>query len=177
MLHSSPSKVITIPSINTQPPKGPVQAIHLSNAPSQSSEMPIRNPPQRRLHQRHPTSPPTKGLAARLLHLSGGSGNNGGGRRGTSPAAAAAPPPPARVPRARVDGRPQVDVEGEDEEGEDEGDDPLEDGGDVVVLGPRGGGEDGGEHQLDEDEDELDPEGSAQDGVLAVFFFRVGLAC
>ena len=61
----------------------------------------------------------------------------------------------------------QVDEEGEDVKGEDEGDDPLEDGGDVLVYAERGGGEDDGEGGLDEDEGELEPEGEAQDAVLA----------
>lgn len=67
-----------------------------------------------------------------------------------------------------VDGRVQVDVEGEDVEAEDEGDDPLEHGGGVVeaVLCQDDKGD--GQGDGDEDEGELDPEGDAQDAVLAV---------
>lgn len=67
-----------------------------------------------------------------------------------------------------VYGRPQVDVEGEDVKREDEGDDPLEHGARVVVLGEGAGDEADGEEDLDDDEEELDPEGDAEDAVLAV---------
>lgn len=63
---------------------------------------------------------------------------------------------------------PQVDDEGEDVEGEDEGDGPLEDGGVVEVVVQVAHAEADGEAELDDDEDELDPEGDAQDAVLAV---------
>lgn len=68
------------------------------------------------------------------------------------------------------DGGPQVDEEGEDVEGEDEGDDPLEDGGHVVVLAEVVDGEGDGQRQLDQDKGELDPERDAQDAVLAVSY-------
>ena len=68
-----------------------------------------------------------------------------------------------------ADGRVEVDGEGEDVEGEDEGDGPLDGGAGVVVLGPGGCHEGDGEEELDDNEDELDPEGGAQDAVLAVF--------
>ena len=67
-----------------------------------------------------------------------------------------------------ADARQEVEEEGEDVEGEDEGNDPLEDGGDVLLGGEHGGGEDDGEDDLDEDEDEFDPEADAQDAVVAV---------
>lgn len=67
-----------------------------------------------------------------------------------------------------VDGGDEVDEEGEDVKGEDEGDDPLKDGGDVAVVGEGGGGEDDGEGELDEDKGELDPKGDAEGAVLAV---------
>ena len=65
-------------------------------------------------------------------------------------------------------GGPQVDDEGEDVKGEDEGDDPLEVGGDVLVAGEGQGGKGDGQDDLDEDEGELDPEGGAKDAVAAV---------
>lgn len=65
-------------------------------------------------------------------------------------------------------GRPQVEDEGEDVEGEDEGDDPFEDGGDVVLLLPGAGGEGDGEAELGEDEEELDPEGDAEHAMFDV---------
>lgn len=67
-----------------------------------------------------------------------------------------------------ADGGQEVDDKGEDVKGEDEGDDPLEDGGDVVVVAPVGGDEDDGQDELDEDKGELDVEGDAEDAVLAV---------
>lgn len=53
-------------------------------------------------------------------------------------------------------GRVQVDVEGKDVTGEDEGDDPLQHGTRVVVLGEGAGDEGDGEQDLDDDEDELE---------------------
>ena len=67
-----------------------------------------------------------------------------------------------------ADGGQEVDDEGEDVECEDEGDDPLEDGGDVFVVAPVGGDEDDGEDEFDDDEGELDVEGDFEDAVLAV---------
>lgn len=69
-----------------------------------------------------------------------------------------------------LDGGPQVDEEGEDVEGEDEGDHPLEDGGHVVVLAEVVDGEGDGQRQFDQDKGELDPERDAQDAVLAVSY-------
>lgn len=78
------------------------------------------------------------------------------------------PPPhldpcPAERPPASGDGvhvlrvhrGPQVDDEGEDVEGEDGGDDPLEDGGLVVHLLAGADGEGDAEGELDDDEEEL----------------------
>lgn len=62
----------------------------------------------------------------------------------------------------------QVEQEAEDVEGEDQGDDPFEDGGDVAVVRPRGADEDAGQHHLDQDEGQFDPEADAQDAVLPV---------
>lgn len=69
------------------------------------------------------------------------------------------------VPPAR--GRDEIDEEGEDVEGEDEGYDPFEDGGDVVDGFEIGGDEDDGEDDFNQDEEELDPEGNAEVAVLA----------
>lgn len=60
---------------------------------------------------------------------------------------------------SRGHGRVQVDEEREDVEGENEGDDPLEDGGLVVELLEIGRDEGDREEQLDDDEDQLNPEG------------------
>lgn len=67
-----------------------------------------------------------------------------------------------------ADAGQQIEQEAEDVEGEDQGDDPLEDGGDVALVRPRGADEDSGERDLDQDERQLDPEADAQDAVLAV---------
>lgn len=53
-------------------------------------------------------------------------------------------------------------------EGEDERDDPLAHGGGVVVVPLAQHAERDGQAQLDEDEEQLHPEGDAQDAVLAV---------
>lgn len=68
-----------------------------------------------------------------------------------------------RAPR----GGQQIHEESEDVKSEDERDDPLEDGGDVLLAVERGDGEDDGEGDLDDDEEEFEPEGGAQDAVLA----------
>ncbi len=68
---------------------------------------------------------------------------------------------------ARANGGEEVDVEREDVKGEDEGDDPLEHGGGVGGLCEVAGCEGDGEDHLDDDKDELDPEGDAQDSVRA----------
>lgn len=73
-----------------------------------------------------------------------------------------------------ADGGQQVEEEGHDVEGEDEGDDPLQHGGHVGASRVVGDGEGDGQRELDEDEDQLDPEGCAQDAVLAVFCRSLG---
>jgi hypothetical protein len=65
-------------------------------------------------------------------------------------------------------GRVKVDIEGEDVKREDEGDDPLEHGAGVVVSCEGTGDEGDGEEDFDNDEDELNPEGDAQDSVVTV---------
>lgn len=61
----------------------------------------------------------------------------------------------------------EIDEESENVEGEDEGDEPLEHGGDVLLDGEGREGEDDGEDDFDDDEGEFGPEGEAQDAVLA----------
>lgn len=63
--------------------------------------------------------------------------------------------------------REQIHEEGEYVESEDEGNDPFEDGRDVLPAVEGGGGKDGGEDDLHDDEEELEPEGKAQDAMLA----------
>jgi len=72
----------------------------------------------------------------------------------------------ARV--AGAHGGEEVDVEGEDVKGEEEGDGPFEHGGGVGGLLEVAGREGDGEDYLDDDEDELDPEGDAEDPVGVV---------
>jgi hypothetical protein len=55
-------------------------------------------------------------------------------------------------------GGQQVNDKGKDVKGEDEGNDPFEDGGYVFVVAPVGGNEDDCENELDDDEGDLDPE-------------------
>jgi hypothetical protein len=74
-----------------------------------------------------------------------------------------------------ADGGGEVDPEGDCVEGEDDGDDPLEDGGGVVVVGEVAAGKGYGEDDLDEDKGELDPEGDAEDAVFAVYLVIVRL--
>lgn len=64
--------------------------------------------------------------------------------------------------------RVQVDVEGENVGGEDEGNDPLEHGAWVVVARESAGDKGDGQQDLDDDENQLDVEGDAQDAVFAV---------
>lgn len=64
-------------------------------------------------------------------------------------------------------GGQQIDEESEDVEGEDEGDDPFENGGHVLFSVKGGDCEDDCKDDLDDDEHELEPEGEAQDAVLA----------
>lgn len=54
-----------------------------------------------------------------------------------------------------VHGGPQVDGEGEDVEGEDDGDDPLDDSGGVVLLDALAGAEGDAERDLDDNEEEF----------------------
>lgn len=68
-----------------------------------------------------------------------------------------------------ADGRVQVDGEGEDEEGKQERDGPLEHGGGVFRLGEVEGDEGNGEADLDDDDDELGPEGGAEVALVSVF--------
>lgn len=68
-----------------------------------------------------------------------------------------------------VDGRKQVDEEGEDVECENECDRPLENGSGVIALFEVAGAEGDCEADFEEDEAELDPEGCAEDAVFTVF--------
>ena len=68
-----------------------------------------------------------------------------------------------RAPRRRQ----QIHKECQHIKRKDERDDPLEDRSDVLAAGKGGADEDRGEGNLDKDEDELEPEGEAQDAVLA----------
>lgn len=68
-----------------------------------------------------------------------------------------------------ADGRVEVDDEGDGVEGEDEGDDPLEDGGRVSLLLAAEDAEGDDEGELDDDESELYPEGEAEHAVFVVF--------
>lgn len=70
--------------------------------------------------------------------------------------------------RLGLGGGPQVDGEGPDIGGEDEGDDPFQVGGDGPIVGSHIDEEGNGEAELDEDERELDPEGSAEDAKAAI---------
>lgn len=68
-----------------------------------------------------------------------------------------------------VDGREQIKQEGNDVEGKDEGDNPFENGSDVVVLCVGGTCKNDGKHQFNENKGKLEPEGSTQDTMLSVF--------
>ena len=68
-----------------------------------------------------------------------------------------------RAPRRRQ----QIDKERQHVKRKDERDDPFENRRDVLPAGEGGADKDGGEGNLDEDEGELEPEGEAQDAVLA----------
>ena len=61
----------------------------------------------------------------------------------------------------------EIDDEAPDEEDVDERYDPLENGADVVVAESLRDAEDDGEGDFGQDEGEFDPEGDAQDAVLA----------
>ena len=63
--------------------------------------------------------------------------------------------------------RQQIDKERQHVKRKDERDDPFENRRDVLPAGEGGADKDGGEGNLDEDENELEPEGEAQDAVLA----------
>lgn len=78
----------------------------------------------------------------------------------------------AEVPRLGEDGGDEVDEEGEDVEGEDEGYDPFEDGAHVFVVLVVAGAEGDGEGDFDDDESKFNPKGCAQDAVFAIFFRR-----
>lgn len=67
-----------------------------------------------------------------------------------------------------ADGGQQVNDKGKNVEGEDEGNDPFENGGHVCVVAPVGRHEDDGEDELDDDKCDLDPERDAEDLVMAV---------
>lgn len=67
-----------------------------------------------------------------------------------------------------LDGRCEIDVEGDGVKGEDEGDDPLEDGADVGQVAEGGGGKCDGEAELDDDEGELHPEGHSKNTEVTV---------
>jgi hypothetical protein len=76
-----------------------------------------------------------------------------------------------------ADGGDEVDEEGEDVAGEDEGDGPLQHGGGVVAVLEVGGAEGDGEGDFEEDEGELDAEGDAEDAVLAEICARGEFVC
>ncbi len=122
-------------------------------------------------------SRPLGSSQSRLLHHPGGvvivlllHGGRGLATAGPGHLEAAVSAPELDVLLLGRSRRVQVDDEGEDVGGEDEGDDPLEDCGGVVVVCCHAGGEGHGEDDLDEHEGELDPKGDAEDAVLAVTF-------
>jgi len=84
-----------------------------------------------------------------------------------------------RVPPlgTRVDRGPEVDDKGEHIEGKNQGDDPLEHSGDVVVAVEVHDAEDDHQAELEDDEDELDPEGYPQVAVLAVLLAEALVLC
>ena len=102
-------------------------------------------------------------VAAGLLHLAVGCGADVGVARLEAAGGAGV---------AGAHGGEEVDVEGEDVEGEDEGDGPLEHGGGVGGLLEVAGGEGDGEDDLDDDEGELDVEGYAEDAVGGIVCLR-----
>ena len=63
--------------------------------------------------------------------------------------------------------RQQIDKEGEDVKREHEGNDPLENGRNVLFAVERGGHENDCKDELDNDEHEFEPKGEAQDPMLA----------
>lgn len=63
--------------------------------------------------------------------------------------------------------REEIDEEGEDVEGEDEGDGPFEDCRGVIVFFVACDAEGDGEGDFEEDEGQFDPEGDSQDAVFA----------
>ncbi len=67
------------------------------------------------------------------------------------------------VPRSRQ----QIHEESKDIKGENKGDDPFQDGPDGPVGGERGADKDSSKEDFDNDEEELHPEGCAEDAVLA----------
>jgi len=68
----------------------------------------------------------------------------------------------------RAHRRPQIQHERQNVKGEDQGDDPLDDSGNVLVVVPRCGAEDDGKGDFDDDESQFDPEGETKDAMLAV---------
>jgi len=63
---------------------------------------------------------------------------------------------------------PQIQHERQDVKGEDQGNDPLDDSGDILVVMPGCGGKDDGKGDLDDDEYQFDPEGETKNAMLAV---------
>lgn len=63
--------------------------------------------------------------------------------------------------------RQQIHKESKHVEREDEGNDPFEDGSDLLVGGEGSANEHGGEEDFEDNEEELHPEGGAEDAVLA----------
>lgn len=61
----------------------------------------------------------------------------------------------------------KIDKESKDIQGEDEGNDPLQDGGDVLVGGKGSADKYGSEENFDNDEAQLHPERGTKDAVLA----------
>jgi hypothetical protein len=68
----------------------------------------------------------------------------------------------------RVDGWPQVNREGPDVGGENEGDDPLKVGSNILVASRGQDAKGNDEEEFEEDEGELDPEGSPKHAISAV---------
>jgi hypothetical protein len=64
--------------------------------------------------------------------------------------------------------REEIKDEAESPERIDKGNDPLEDCGNVIMIGKRTGSEYDGENEFDDDEEQLDPERDPQNAVLTV---------
>lgn len=67
-----------------------------------------------------------------------------------------------------VDGGPEIDDEGQDVKGKDESDNPLEDGGGILLVSGGEGTKQDDENELGGEEGELEPEGDSEKRVLAV---------